>query len=257
MYRCADPVRAQDEAIQLTGGMGVGSAAAALKLLSGHCAVAAVTLGARGCLVRGRGGTAFLEPAVAGVAVVDATGERSRGFQAKGARASSELCCDQQCSRAFSVSRPGFWGNVLTHILPVSHAHLSVVRVRVSARSGWRKSGTCADNCWCACATRHCCGRPDCGQSASRLLLAVLDVWLWVRHPPPPYMHTPSQPDASSDARAMRPPGAGDLFAAGFLAALVAGRPLRDCARLGCLAGAAVLQARPPSGTRPDCSWLS
>ncbi len=75
--------------------------------------------------------------------------------------------------------------------------------------------------------------------------------WLWAWHTPHPFMHTRSQPDAPSDARAMRPPGAGDLFAAGFLAALVAGRPLRNCARLGCLAGAAVLQARPPSGTPP------
>ena len=37
--------------------------------------------------------------------------------------------------------------------------------------------------------------------------------------------------------------GAGDLFASGFLAGVLAGRPLRMCAQLGCLAGAAVLQA--------------
>ena len=47
-------------------------------------------------------------------------------------------------------------------------------------------------------------------------------------------------------------PGAGDLFASGFLAAWLAGRPLQDCARLGCLAGAAVLQARPPW---QHCDW--
>ena len=50
--------------------------------------------------------------------------------------------------------------------------------------------------------------------------------------------HNPGGPLLSS--------GAGDLFASGFLAAWLADRPLQDCARLGCLAGAAVLQARTP-----------
>lgn len=35
--------------------------------------------------------------------------------------------------------------------------------------------------------------------------------------------------------------GAGDLFAGGFLAGLVAGRPLPDCARMGCIAAAEVI----------------
>ncbi len=96
-------MRVQDEAIQLTGGPGVGSAAAALELLASHCTVAAVTLGARGCLVRGRGGTAFLEPAVANVDVVDATGERSRALK-QAERARFELCGDQQCSGAFQAA---------------------------------------------------------------------------------------------------------------------------------------------------------
>ncbi len=119
--RCADPVRAQDEAVQLTGGPGVGSAAAALELLAGHCAVAAVTLGACGCLVRGRGGAAFLEPAVENVAVVDATGERSRALTSnQSARECRALLLSPALGR-FPVSCSGSRGS-FTHTLPASHA---------------------------------------------------------------------------------------------------------------------------------------
>ncbi|KAK9831420.1 hypothetical protein WJX81_003244 [Elliptochloris bilobata] len=113
----------EDEAVQLSGGPGVGSAAAALEVLSRHCAVAAVTLGERGCLCA-RDGEQLAEPALGGVRVVDAT-------------------------------------------------------------------------------------------------------------------------------------GAGDLFASGFLTAWLAGRPLLDCARLGCLAGAAVLQASGGEMTEDSRRWLA
>lgn len=43
--------------------------------MAAHCAVAAVTLGERGCLVQERGGVPFAEPAASGVRVVDATGK--------------------------------------------------------------------------------------------------------------------------------------------------------------------------------------
>ena len=43
--------------------------------------------------------------------------------------------------------------------------------------------------------------------------------------------------------------GAGDLFAAGFLAGLARGKPLRDCARLGALAAAEIIQHL---GARPE-----
>ncbi len=43
--------------------------------------------------------------------------------------------------------------------------------------------------------------------------------------------------------------GAGDLFAGGFMAALVAGRPLPDCARIGCIAAAEVISH---FGARPE-----
>ena len=65
-------------------------------------------------------------------------------------------------------------------------------------------------------------------------------------------MQTHSTDAAHATQGALLPSGAGDLFASGFLAAWLAGRPLQDCARLGCLAGAAVLQARPPS---QHCGW--
>ena len=60
--------------MQLTGGPGEGSVDAAAELLAQHCAVAAVTLGERGCLVADRCGARLSEPAVAGVHVVDSTG---------------------------------------------------------------------------------------------------------------------------------------------------------------------------------------
>ena len=50
--------------------------------------------------------------------------------------------------------------------------------------------------------------------------------------------------------------GAGDLFAAGFLAAYTRGRPLDYCARLGALAASEIIQhfgARPGGRTRPAC----
>ena len=65
----------QDEAVQLTGGPGTGSAKAAAGLLASCCSAAAVTLGERGCLACMRDGDALAEPAVAGVHVVDATGD--------------------------------------------------------------------------------------------------------------------------------------------------------------------------------------
>ena len=46
--------------------------------------------------------------------------------------------------------------------------------------------------------------------------------------------------------------GAGDLFAAGFLTGLVRGRPLQECARLGALAAAEIIQHhRRPAEGRP------
>ena len=50
--------------------------------------------------------------------------------------------------------------------------------------------------------------------------------------------------------------GAGDLFASGFLAGVLAGRPLRSCAQLGCLAGAAVLQASTPPNPPPPFIFM-
>ena len=47
--------------------------------------------------------------------------------------------------------------------------------------------------------------------------------------------------------------GCGDCFAAGFLAAFIRGAPLRQCARLGCVAGAAVLAV--PGGEIPPERW--
>lgn len=71
-YNCTGVL--QDEAVQLTGGPSKGSVDAAAELLAQHCAVAAVTLGERGCLVADRCGARLSEPAVAGVHVVDSTG---------------------------------------------------------------------------------------------------------------------------------------------------------------------------------------
>ena len=71
--------QAQDEAIELTGGpAGGGSAERGLGEMAAHCAVAAVTLGERGCLVQARGGVPFAEPAASGVRVVDSTGKCPR-----------------------------------------------------------------------------------------------------------------------------------------------------------------------------------
>lgn len=54
-------------------------------------------------------------------------------------------------------------------------------------------------------------------------------------------------------ARVVDTTGAGDLFAGGFMAGLVAGRSLPDCARMGCIAAAEVIShfgARPEADLR-------
>lgn len=54
-------------------------------------------------------------------------------------------------------------------------------------------------------------------------------------------------------ARVVDTTGAGDLFAGGFMAGLVQGRPLPDCARMGCIAAAEVIShfgARPEADLR-------
>ena len=65
----------QDEAAELIGGVAAGgSAEKGLALLAEHCAIAAVTLGERGCLGQRRGEAPFAEPAAKDVRVADATG---------------------------------------------------------------------------------------------------------------------------------------------------------------------------------------
>ncbi len=54
---------------------------------------------------------------------------------------------------------------------------------------------------------------------------------------------------ASSPTRLVDTTGAGDLFAGGFMAAMVEGRPLADCARAGCIAAAEVISH---FGARPE-----
>ncbi|WP_310497422.1 adenosine kinase [Sandarakinorhabdus sp.] len=50
-------------------------------------------------------------------------------------------------------------------------------------------------------------------------------------------------------ARVVDSTGAGDMFAGGFMAAMVEGRPLDDCARIGCIAAAEVISHY---GARPE-----
>ncbi|CAK0780061.1 hypothetical protein CVIRNUC_004926 [Coccomyxa viridis] len=65
----------EDEAAELIGGVAAGgSAEKGLALLAEHCAIAAVTLGERGCLAQRRGEAPFAEPAAKDVRVADATG---------------------------------------------------------------------------------------------------------------------------------------------------------------------------------------
>ena len=49
--------------------------------------------------------------------------------------------------------------------------------------------------------------------------------------------------------------GCGDCFAAGFLAGMIHGLPLRECARLGCLAGAAVVSERGAEVSAAGWAW--
>lgn len=50
--------------------------------------------------------------------------------------------------------------------------------------------------------------------------------------------------------------GAGDHFAAGALCGLLRGRPLLDCARIGCATGAACVQAIGAQLTDETAAWL-
>jgi sugar/nucleoside kinase (ribokinase family) len=58
------------------------------------------------------------------------------------------------------------------------------------------------------------------------------------------HVHVPAEPTRVVDAT-----GAGDLFAAGFLHGLLAGRDWTACARLGCIAAAEVISH---IGARPE-----
>jgi sugar/nucleoside kinase (ribokinase family) len=60
--------------------------------------------------------------------------------------------------------------------------------------------------------------------------------------------------DAAPVARVVDTTGAGDLYAAGFLAAYTSGRPLYDCGRMGALAAAEVISH---FGARPETSLKS
>lgn len=60
----------------------------------------------------------------------------------------------------------------------------------------------------------------------------------------------------SADAAAQKPAGAGDLFAAGFLYGLMRGYPLQRCARIGCLAGGAVVQSLGAELSPANWRWL-
>ena len=54
---------------------------------------------------------------------------------------------------------------------------------------------------------------------------------------------------AAEPVRVVDTTGAGDAYAAGFLAGLTAGRPLRDCGRLGSIAAAEIISHY---GARPE-----
>ena len=70
---------------------------------------------------------------------------------------------------------------------------------------------------------------------------------------------------AVSGVRCVDSTGAGDLFAAGFMFAMLNDLALSACVRLGCLSGAAVIQVRPLlrslrlAALAPRCSrrWLA
>ena len=59
-----------------------------------------------------------------------------------------------------------------------------------------------------------------------------------------------------TDGAAQSAAGAGDLFAAGFLYGLMRGYPLQRCARIGCLAGGAVVQSVGAELSPANWRWL-
>jgi sugar/nucleoside kinase (ribokinase family) len=61
---------------------------------------------------------------------------------------------------------------------------------------------------------------------------------------------------AGTDGCTRSPAGAGDLFAAGFLYGLMRGYPLQRCARIGCLAGGAVVQSVGAELSPANWRWL-
>lgn len=61
---------------------------------------------------------------------------------------------------------------------------------------------------------------------------------------------------ACKGVQAVDSTGAGDLFAAGFLYALLRGYPLGRCAEVGCIAGGAVVQALGAEMTPATWHWL-
>lgn len=61
---------------------------------------------------------------------------------------------------------------------------------------------------------------------------------------------------AASNVTVLDATGAGDLFTAGFLFGIMRAYPLQQCARIGCLAGGAVVQSLGAELTKDNWRWL-